>query len=505
MKRAFSSPSSLEYISDKEFPVRKPTNYTNSTKKSRFDINRAMANDDENELEQERERNSQLMAQISGFQQQIQNLTEQVAILNQTILSMQAERTTLLKIFESKGISSENAIVTQNAIESINIETVEHEGDGESDTKNANEIEMKTTDDNVATTEKEGEEEKKTVTDETHSVDAKPQTNTIKRTNKVPPIDIWTVNRAEIQRIINSALPPDSCLFSRINNTKFRVFPRDVSVRTSLIELLEERKYDFNTYTPSDEKMINVIIRGLEHIEDEQVILDELAENGFVPHKVQKYITGYMRHNKIGSNLWRVTLLPNTDTSQLFQIKAIDHAIIKWEFLKKPKIVQCKRCQRLFHSASNCKLPFRCVKCIDNHEPGQCKIDGNNKLKPKCVNCKGEHTANDFKNCPYFQKAIASQDERSGKSKNNSTKTNKQSKPAVSTNSSKVTDKVSFADHFKQNKEERKPKQKQTSNQTQSSSILEKFIENQNTMMMQFMETMANMQQQFISSFSNGR
>lgn len=160
MKRAFSSPSSLEYISDKEFPVRKPTNYTNSTKKSRFDINRAMANDDENELEQERGRNSQLMAQISGFQQQIQNLTEQVAILNQTILSMQAERTTLLKIFESKGISSENAIVTQNAIESINIETVEHEGDGESDTKNANEIEMKTTDGNVVTTKEEGEGEK---------------------------------------------------------------------------------------------------------------------------------------------------------------------------------------------------------------------------------------------------------------------------------------------------------------------------------------------------------
>lgn len=203
-----------------------------------------------------------------------------------------------------------------------------------------------------------------------------------------------------------NALPRDSCFFSRINNTKFRVIPCNATVRGSLIEFLTERKYQFNTYTPSDEKMVNVIVRGIEHITEENVIIDELSVHGFVPHKVQKYVTGYMRHNKVSSNLWLLTLLPNTDTNELFKMKAIDHAIVKFEFLKKPKIIQCKRCQRLFHSASNCKLPFRCVKCVESHEPGKCKIDGNNKLKPKCVNCLGEHTANDAKNCQYFKRQL---------------------------------------------------------------------------------------------------
>lgn len=196
--------------------------------------------------------------------------------------------------------------------------------------------------------------------------------NTIKRSNKEPPIDIWTSNRSEIQRVIQQRIPSNSCLFGRVNNGKFRVFPADNKTRVILINFLSKRKYQFNTYTPTDEKIINVVIKGLDHIDDPDIIKENLAAEGFVPHKVQKHITGYMRKNQVKSNLWHVILQPNTDTKALFGIKVIENAIVKFEFLKKTSIIQCKRCQRLFHSASNCNLPYRCVKCTKSHEPGQC-------------------------------------------------------------------------------------------------------------------------------------
>lgn len=389
--------------------------------------------EDVSELEREKARNNELMSIIKGLELQVKNLTEQMSQLNATMKSMQEEKSTLLEMIKSKEIeskSNENGNVMETSFELTESEKKDNGISGKSDTQTDASVAKKSSETSTVTNGKKGDVKmNKSPSDDDEQnarASTSTDTNTIKRTNKVPPIDIWAVNRAEIQRLIDSTLPKDSCLFSRINNAKFRVIPRDATVRASVIEFLNERKNEFNTYTPSDEKIVNVLIRGLDHVDDEQIILDALAENNFVPHKVQKYVTGYMRHNKIKSNLWLITLQPNTDTNELFKIKAIEHAIIKWEFLKKPKIMQCKRCQRLFHSASNCKLEYRCVKCIEQHEPGQCKIDGNNKLKPKYVNCKGEHTANDFKNCPYFQKAIERQDAKSEKSKDNNDKNNKQ-------------------------------------------------------------------------------
>lgn len=95
-----------------------------------------------------------------------------------------------------------------------------------------------------------------------------------------------------------------------------------------MIEYLNKKKYNYNTYTPSDSKMINVLIKNLDHIEDANIIKDALAKKGFEPYQVKKYITGYMRKNNSKSNLWLIVLQPNTDTKELFKIRDIDHAIV---------------------------------------------------------------------------------------------------------------------------------------------------------------------------------
>lgn len=56
------------------------------------------------------------------------------------------------------------------------------------------------------------------------------------------------------------------------------------------------------------------------------------------------------------------------------QYGVVNHVIIQWDRFNRSKkrLTQCFRCQQYGHGASKCGFQFRCVKCLDTHEPGQC-------------------------------------------------------------------------------------------------------------------------------------
>lgn len=321
----------------------------------------------------------------------------------------------------------------------------------------------------------------------------------IKRTNNIPPIDVWTSTQDATQQIIRYRLPQYSCTFSKINKTKMRVFPKSLAIRKRLIELLNESKINFNTYTPADEKMQNILLKGTE-ISDERVISDALNKNGIEPYKIQRFETGYMRKSGIQSNIWQIVLLPKTDVKSIFNIKYVAEWSVKWQVMRKPTIVQCKRCQRLNHSASNCTLPYRCVKCTESHEPGKCPSDNKtNKTKPQCVNCNGEHTANNATLCPYFKKEMKLREER--KQNKNGIKPGNRANTAntapMSVNSSNG---ASYA-NITREKNTAPPKQP-TSQQPNANLIIEMFKESQ-----QAMREMFDRQNQMLQIFlqQNGK
>lgn len=95
----------------------------------------------------------------------------------------------------------------------------------------------------------------------------------VKRTNEVPPVVVWAENIPTAQNAIRDTMPNFSCVFAKINKTKFRVLPKDANIRKKVLLFLEQRGYHFNTYTPSDEKMQTLLIKGSE-IGDENIILD---------------------------------------------------------------------------------------------------------------------------------------------------------------------------------------------------------------------------------------
>lgn len=71
---------------------------------------------------------------------------------------------------------------------------------------------------------------------------------------------------------------------------------------------------------------------------------------------------------------------------------------------------------------------MRCVKCTENHLPGQCKLNSaDNTVKPKCINCKGEHAANNATECPHFKRAIENKKNQNTNKETGTQKTAKKS------------------------------------------------------------------------------
>lgn len=137
-------------------------------------------------------------------------------------------------------------------------------------------------------------------------------------------------------------------------------------------------------------------------------------------------------------------LQPKTDIQQVLKIRYVAEWSVKWEIMRKPPITQCRKCQRFNHTASNCQLQYRCVKCLDQHEPGKCSLDSSkNTFKPTCVNCKGEHTANNAKLCPAFQKQV--QIKEAKKEKKQTKKNTTEPAPRTQTKSSQQQSTTSYA------------------------------------------------------------
>lgn len=66
-------------------------------------------------------------------------------------------------------------------------------------------------------------------------------------------------------------------------------------------------------------------------------------------------------------------------------------------------VIQCKNCQRLGHAATNCNMPYRCVKCNDKHDPGRCSCPTDIQLDKKklfCANCNDYGHPASYRGCP---------------------------------------------------------------------------------------------------------
>ncbi|XP_017796809.1 PREDICTED: nucleic-acid-binding protein from mobile element jockey-like [Habropoda laboriosa] len=166
---------------------------------------------------------------------------------------------------------------------------------------------------------------------------------------------------------------------------------------------LKTNKKEFFTYTPKQDKVTTILLKNLEGEFDPDTVLEHLKSKN-IDNVVFKFVKKFttQRSIKEGRNLpiYLVQISQESKVDNLTQIKTLLHSLVSWEKLIKRDRIQCKRCQRIGHVAFNCNLKYRCVKCNDPHNPGECPRTSMTDAQPYCANCKQFGHPASYRGCP---------------------------------------------------------------------------------------------------------
>lgn len=228
------------------------------------------------------------------------------------------------------------------------------------------------------------------------------------KNTKIPPIHVFDVKSNELISFIETGLNITEFKIKELKS-KTIIYLNSIQNYVRLKSYLEISNTKFFTYTPKCIKTKTFLLKGLNSDIAPSVILDELCklkkdQIEFV--KVNNYYTNKSKREGYGLPIFLVQISSDSNSNQLKSIRGLLHRCIKWEPLRKPEIQQCRRCQGFFHSASNCHLARRCVKCGKQHDIGKCplsKVPENERDKLFCVLCnKNGHPAS-YRGCEKYK------------------------------------------------------------------------------------------------------
>jgi hypothetical protein len=80
--------------------------------------------------------------------------------------------------------------------------------------------------------------------------------------------------------------------------------------------------------------------------------------------------------------------------------------MVRWKkLINRKEIVQCHKCQKWGHAATNCYAAAECLKCANNHLISECTLKKDaeeDQRKIKCANCSQGHLVNGT-DCEKYQ------------------------------------------------------------------------------------------------------
>lgn len=225
---------------------------------------------------------------------------------------------------------------------------------------------------------------------------------------KVPPLNIIDIETKELIEFLKNGL--------KINDFKIKEFRNKKSLYLNSLDdflrvraYLEKTKTNFYTFTPKGIKTKTYLLKGLDaNISPDEILneLNKFKEEDLQFVKVSNFSTKKSIEKGYNLSMFLVQITPDTNINKLKRINALFYRCVKWEQIRRPDIPQCRNCQGFFHSAANCFLPSRCVKCDKTHEKGKCEtttVSLEEKEKLFCVLCsKYGHPAS-YKGCEKYK------------------------------------------------------------------------------------------------------
>lgn len=315
--------------------------------------------------------------------------------------------------------------------------------------------------------------------------------------DEMPPIKAFNINVKSVFAALCQKMKPEDFTINNANRNLTLIYTHTISDFKNALQILKDLANNHFTYTPKAEKPVSLLLRGVHNSYDENEVKEALNDINFANKdtkiiNTQRYSTTHSKALKIELPLYLVQFSPFTRIQDVMEVKYLLHQQIKWEIIQKTDIIQCYRCQRFGHVARNCFMPFRCIKCVEPHDHGECKlkkpdenseaqiqVDDSEKNKqntPQCVNCKMMgHTAN-YRNCPVAKKLL---DKRKDRTKHrDESKTN-----SNNGKTEKIQEKVdtTFIDFSEKNFPYATAVKSHTKNNSTSQSAIKTGLEEKNT------------------------
>lgn len=158
-----------------------------------------------------------------------------------------------------------------------------------------------------------------------------------------------------------------------------------------LISFLKENNFSYFTFTLNSEKILSLVLRGLPPTPTQDIEY-ELRSKGLNPTSCSQI------GKSPGNPIYRINFPAGTSLNSVSKVGYIFSMRVYWDkFYSHKNFTQCFRCQAFGHSATNCNLAPKCIKCAGDHHTTSCTKT--KEVPPTCANCTGSHTAN-YSKCP---------------------------------------------------------------------------------------------------------
>ncbi|GFU68397.1 nucleic-acid-binding protein from transposon X-element [Trichonephila clavipes] len=186
---------------------------------------------------------------------------------------------------------------------------------------------------------------------------------------------------------------------NRTVNDVIKMFTNDYEEYRNLIHFLESDKdIEFYIIKRNIDKPIKAVIKGLPSSSKIVDITKDLADEGFIIDSCTQLIS---KRTKKELPYFLVILPRNANNSKIFYLTHLSYLQVKVEGYLVRGITQCFNCNNFFHTAANCFMKPRCLKCGKEHATKNCHIK-ERLINPFCINCQGFGHSACYTKCPKF-------------------------------------------------------------------------------------------------------
>jgi hypothetical protein len=223
----------------------------------------------------------------------------------------------------------------------------------------------------------------------------------VPKTTKVKPICVDANYLVALNTVKSINVTPKP-IIRILNKDSVSIQAADNESKSKILEALTNKAIHFHSYTEKENRKIMVALKGYFLCSSDELL--ETLKDANIP----AYRASILYNNK-DHPIYSVQFLPGTMTLLKLQQQhnVIDYLKVRWESIKPStkRITQCGTCKLWGHSSANCNRPYRCIKCLNDHRPGEClrtTKENTDLSQVACVNCKGQHPANSIV-CPAFK------------------------------------------------------------------------------------------------------